>query len=73
MDQATPSPHGRIVDGCSDAAIVVESPNGEQWNSVAEVLPDLVHEDFDSEIERGSMLSHDPEDDDAEPEWLLSD
>ena len=73
MDQATPSPHGPIVDGCSDAAIVVESPNGEQWNSVADVLPDLVHEDFDSEIERGSMLSHDPEDDDAEPEWLLSD
>ncbi|KAF2837488.1 Rad4-domain-containing protein [Patellaria atrata CBS 101060] len=25
----------------------------------------------DSELERGSLLSHDPEDEDAEPDWLL--
>ncbi|KAI1979129.1 hypothetical protein LOZ53_000397 [Ophidiomyces ophidiicola] len=37
-------------------------------------LPDLVHNDSDSEIDdQNSMISHDPEDDDAEPEWLLSD
>ncbi|EEP76448.1 predicted protein [Uncinocarpus reesii 1704] len=37
-------------------------------------LPDLVHNDSDSEIDdQNSMISHDPEDEDAEPEWLLSD
>lgn len=36
-------------------------------------LPDLVHADSDSEIDQQSMLSHDPEDEDADPEWLLSD
>jgi xeroderma pigmentosum group C-complementing protein len=73
--QAVPSPLGQIAGGCSDAPIIVDWPNYELSNSVAEVssLPDPVHGDSDSEIERGSMFSHDPEDDDAEPEWLLSD
>jgi xeroderma pigmentosum group C-complementing protein len=35
--------------------------------------PQLVEDDSDSSVERGSLLSHDPEDEDAEPEWLLSD
>lgn len=36
--------------------------------------PQRVDDDSDSSnAERGSLLSHDPEDEDAEPEWLLSD
>lgn len=35
--------------------------------------PQHVEDDSDSSAERGSLLSHDPEDEDAEPEWLLSD
>ncbi|PGG99262.1 hypothetical protein AJ79_08599 [Helicocarpus griseus UAMH5409] len=52
------------------------SSGGEQSNSAEEynALPDLVHEEgSDSEIDQSSMLSHDPEDEDADPEWLLSD
>ncbi|KAK2736655.1 hypothetical protein FQN57_000592 [Myotisia sp. PD_48] len=36
-------------------------------------VPDLIHVDSDSDIDCSSMLSHDPDDDDAEPDWLLSD
>lgn len=35
--------------------------------------PQHVQDDSDSSADRGSLLSHDPEDEDAEPEWLLSD
>ncbi|WEW58699.1 hypothetical protein PRK78_004167 [Emydomyces testavorans] len=44
--------------------------------SVEEIsgLPDLIHNDSDSEFDdQNSMISHDPDDEDAEPEWLLSD
>ena len=51
------------------------TPSAGPANSVEEIscLPELVHADSDSEIDRSSMMSHDPEDEDAEPEWLLSD
>ncbi|KAK2875122.1 hypothetical protein FQN49_001767 [Arthroderma sp. PD_2] len=56
------------ADGTRSAPVTVDSPEREVSG-----LPELVHVDSDSEIDRSSMISHDPEDDNAEPEWLLSD
>ncbi|EDN09972.1 nitrilase [Histoplasma capsulatum] len=60
----------------SPTAHIAFSSAGSDQCSVEEIcrVPDLVHEgESDSEIDQSSMLSHDPEDEDAEPEWLLSD
>ncbi|EFE31088.1 DNA repair protein Rad4, putative [Trichophyton benhamiae CBS 112371] len=56
------------ADGTRSVPMTVDSPEREVSG-----LPELVHVDSDSDIDRSSMISHDPEDDDAEPEWLLSD
>ncbi|EGD83800.2 hypothetical protein H112_07478 [Trichophyton rubrum D6] len=56
------------ADGTRSAPMTVDSPEREVSG-----LPELIHVDSDSDIDRSSMISHDPEDDDAEPEWLLSD
>ncbi|EFQ98391.1 DNA repair protein rhp41 [Nannizzia gypsea CBS 118893] len=56
------------ADGTRSASVTVDSPEREVSG-----LPELVHVDSDSDIDRSSMISHDPEDDNAEPEWLLSD
>ncbi|KAF3491356.1 nitrilase [Arthroderma uncinatum] len=56
------------ADGTHSVPVVVDTPEREVSG-----LPELVHVDSDSEIDRSSMISHDPEDDNAEPEWLLSD
>ncbi|GBF59474.1 DNA repair protein [Trichophyton mentagrophytes] len=56
------------ADGTRSAPMTISSPEREVSG-----LPELVHVDSDSDIDRSSMISHDPEDDDAEPEWLLSD
>ncbi|PGH08157.1 xeroderma pigmentosum group C-complementing protein [Blastomyces parvus] len=63
-------------EGSPTAPIAVPSSSSDEECSVEEIcgVPDLVHEgESDSEIDQSSMLSHDPEDEDAEPEWLLSD
>ncbi|OAX85493.1 hypothetical protein ACJ72_00125 [Emergomyces africanus] len=65
------------TEGSPTAPIAISSSVGSDDHcSVEEIcgVPDLVHEgESDSEIDQSSMLSHDPEDEDAEPEWLLSD
>ncbi|PGH27737.1 hypothetical protein AJ80_00524 [Polytolypa hystricis UAMH7299] len=68
--QLTQSPEASI-----SALVAINSSTKQRSISVEEMsaLPDLVHEDSDSEIDQSSMMSHDPEDEDAEPEWLLSD
>ncbi|EGE87072.1 xeroderma pigmentosum group C-complementing protein, variant [Blastomyces dermatitidis ATCC 18188] len=63
-------------EGSPTAPIAVPSSGSDEECSVEEIcgVPDLVHEgESDSEIDQSSMLSHDPEDEDAEPEWLFSD
>ncbi|KAL1964752.1 hypothetical protein VTN77DRAFT_6619 [Rasamsonia byssochlamydoides] len=77
-----------IVAGSSVAApIMIESDAGGTSKSTSvEVLsrppsgaasraqsPQHISSDDDSNLEERSLLSHDPEDEDAEPEWLLSD
>lgn len=61
-----------VID--SSAAASAAASAAERSVSVEEGagLPELVHSDSASEVS-GSMLSHDPEDEDAVPEWLLSD
>jgi xeroderma pigmentosum group C-complementing protein len=71
--------------GSSEVApILVDSSTGPSSASTSlEVLsrpppghsqsPQHTSSDSDSNIEQRSMLSHDPDDDDAEPEWLMSD
>ncbi|PGH33875.1 hypothetical protein GX50_03275 [[Emmonsia] crescens] len=65
------------TEGALTAPIAISSSSSsDDQGSVEEIcgVPDLVHEgESDSEIDQSSMLSHDPEDEDAEPEWLLSD
>ncbi|ODH40905.1 hypothetical protein ACO22_01504 [Paracoccidioides brasiliensis] len=72
-----PQPSTTTVEGSPTAPITVPSSSGNELSTSVEEkseLPDLVHEtDTDSEIDQSSMLSRDPEDDDAEPDWLLSD
>ncbi|KKA24277.1 DNA repair protein Rad4 [Rasamsonia emersonii CBS 393.64] len=78
-----------IAEGSSEAApIMIESSaEGTSKSASVEVLsrpPSAAHsraqspqhipsDDDDSNLEQRSLLSHDPEDEDAEPEWLLSD
>jgi len=75
------------VKGSQEAPIIVDSSSGEKSKSASvEVIsrpqseaesraqsPEPVEEESDSNLEERSLLSHDPEDEDAEPEWLLSD
>lgn len=75
------------VKGSQEEPIMVDSSSGENSTSNSvEVIsrpqsqaqspaqsPELVEEESDINLEERSMLSHDPEDEDAEPEWLLSD
>ncbi|KAK2781057.1 hypothetical protein FQN53_000819 [Emmonsiellopsis sp. PD_33] len=64
------------TEGSTTAPISISTSSGERSISAEEIsgLPDLVHEEESaSEVDQSSMLSHDPEDEDAEPEWLLSD
>ncbi|KAM5443796.1 hypothetical protein MferCBS31731_001042 [Microsporum ferrugineum] len=62
------SESSQSLDSTRSASVTADSPEGEDSG-----LPELVHADSDSDIDRSSMISHDPEDDNAEPEWLLSD
>lgn len=54
-----------------DESVLVSS-NGQQPAAEAEAVVSDVGGSDDLE-DRGSLLSHDPEDEDAEPEWLASD
>lgn len=47
--------------------------NSQQASEVEEQVSVSKHIRSDDEEDRGSLLSHDPEDEDAEPEWLVSD
>lgn len=55
--------------GSASASLEVLSrpPSGQSQS------PQHTSSDSDSKIEQRSMLSHDPDDEDAEPEWLMSD
>lgn len=64
--------------GGGDRAI--PGPTAQGWDDHAEADVGLEHEEADGgsevaqdESDRGSLLSHDPEDEDAEPDWLESD
>ncbi|KAK2809522.1 hypothetical protein FQN50_003790 [Emmonsiellopsis sp. PD_5] len=73
--QSLPDPTP-TTQGSTTAPITISTSSGERSISAEEIsgLPDLVHEEESaSEVDQSSMLSHDPEDEDAEPEWLLSD
>lgn len=67
------------LTGSSEGPIIVESSTGGDSKSASvEVLsrapsPKSVHEEADSEVDAVSLLSQDPEDEDAIPEWLMSD
>lgn len=76
------------AEGSSEAApIMIESSaEGTSKSTSVEILsrppsaapsragsPQHIPSDSDSNLEERSLLSHDPEDEDAEPEWLLSD
>lgn len=52
-----------------------QTQNKEDTISIQEIstIPELVHGDSASELDQSDMISHDPEDEDAEPEWLMSD
>lgn len=70
-----PGPSG---EGSASVPTIVDTPSEGNSNSVEEVeavgLSELaLQQKSDSDIDQSSMLSHDPEDEDAEPEWLLSD
>lgn len=69
---AEPTSRSHSPINAARSSINLEVPTTDCAVSVEEIsgLPDLVYNDSESE---NSMLSHDPEDDDAEPEWLLSD
>ncbi|KLJ11626.1 xeroderma pigmentosum group C-complementing protein [Blastomyces silverae] len=76
QQQQQQHPTTTAPEGSPTAPIAVPSSGSDEECSVEEIcgVPDLVHEgESDSEIDQSSMLSHDPEDEDAEPEWLLSD
>ncbi|CAG8892604.1 unnamed protein product [Penicillium egyptiacum] len=67
----------QVLAGSSDKVpIAVDSSTGSKSTSVVTISrpPSPVpNYDSDSEIEKGSLLSEDPEDEDAIPEWLMSD
>ncbi|EFW21656.1 hypothetical protein D8B26_001813 [Coccidioides posadasii str. Silveira] len=76
QEQGEPPPHPASPANGSHLCPSKYTPTHDRAGSVEEMsgLPDLVHNDSDSEIDdQNSMISHDPEDEDAEPEWLLSD
>lgn len=59
--------------GHMNAPISVDSSSEDpKEQSPVERLPESVESESDSALEKESLLSHDPEDEDAEPEWLMS-
>jgi xeroderma pigmentosum group C-complementing protein len=74
-----PTSAPQVLAGSSDQVpIAVDSSTNAGSNSASVVTisrpPSPVpNYDSDSEIEKGSLLSEDPEDEDAIPEWLMSD
>lgn len=61
----------------STSARAVQLPRAEQPNTELEIAAPVndtsMNEDVDSNSDQDSLISHDPEDDDAEPDWLESD
>jgi xeroderma pigmentosum group C-complementing protein len=83
--RATPGLGMREAGGSSTVPITIGSSSGVNSASI-EIMsrspsqaqsrtqsPGLTLEDSNSDTERLSLLSRDPDDDDAEPEWLMSD
>ncbi|KAL1977359.1 hypothetical protein VTN31DRAFT_218 [Thermomyces dupontii] len=82
QEQTTTNNSSKDVEGSRESApIVVDSsstsvqvisrpPSGSSSRAPSQ---DVISSDDDSNLEQRSLLSHDPEDEDAEPEWLLSD
>lgn len=61
------------LGGATSTTASANTPSAGPSMEEIQGLPELVHADSESDIDRNSMISHDPEDEDAEPEWLLSD
>ncbi|CAG7938067.1 unnamed protein product [Penicillium nalgiovense] len=75
--ELNPTSVPQVLAGSSDKVpIAVDSSTGSKSASVVTISrppsPVPIY-DPDSEIEKGSLLSEDPEDEDAIPEWLMSD
>ncbi|CAI7658250.1 unnamed protein product [Penicillium glandicola] len=76
---SNPTSVPQVLPGSSDKVpIAVDSSTngGSKSASVATISrppSPVLNYDSDSEIEKGSLLSEDPEDEDAIPEWLMSD
>jgi xeroderma pigmentosum group C-complementing protein len=65
---------GEPAESKSEDRVPVESAQTEwQVHGLAEAQQHVWPEEADDDSDRGSMLSHDPEDEDAEPDWLESD
>lgn len=74
--ELNPTSVPQVLAGSSDKVpIAVDSSTGSKSASVVTISrppsPVPIY-DSDSEIEKGSLLSEDPEDEDAIPEWLMS-
>ncbi|KAJ5383837.1 Rad4 beta-hairpin domain 1 [Penicillium concentricum] len=76
---STPTSVPQALAGSSDEVpiSVGSSTNGGSKSAsvvtISRPLSPVPNYDSDSEIEKGSLLSEDPEDEDAIPEWLMSD
>ncbi|KAJ5452887.1 Rad4 beta-hairpin domain 1 [Penicillium cf. griseofulvum] len=78
---SNPTSAPQVLAGSSDQVpIAVDSSTNDGSNSASVVTisrspspSPVLNYDSDSEIEKGSLLSEDPEDEDAIPEWLMSD
>lgn len=60
-----------VVDSSSTSVQAISRPPSAPTTRAPS--QEVISSDDDSNLEQRSMLSHDPEDEDAEPEWLLSD
>ncbi|KGO76160.1 Rad4 beta-hairpin domain 1 [Penicillium italicum] len=69
----------QVLSGSSDKAPIAINSSASGGSKSASVVTvsrppsPVLNGDSDSEIEKGSLLSEDPEDEDAIPEWLMSD
>lgn len=67
-EDETPEQGPEDVSG--DESVLVNNNEQQPTAEVEAIVPDV--EGSDDQEDRGSLLSHDPEDEDAEPEWLAS-
>ena len=73
MSEAVPLQLDSSNDQASATMSVDLNSQGLEENKSPEQSVQPADSESDSALEKESLLSHDPEDEDAEPEWLLSD